>query len=46
MTAITSEIERFYRLSATWWSSIVGAEYLLRVLPRGTHQWKRFVTSP
>ena len=23
--------------------AIVGAEYLLRVLPRGTHQWRRFV---
>jgi 2-polyprenyl-6-hydroxyphenyl methylase/3-demethylubiquinone-9 3-methyltransferase len=24
--------------------AIVGAEYLLRWLPRGTHQWGRFVT--
>ncbi|MCW5698100.1 MAG: bifunctional 2-polyprenyl-6-hydroxyphenol methylase/3-demethylubiquinol 3-O-methyltransferase UbiG [Bauldia sp.] len=24
--------------------AIVGAEYILRWLPRGTHQWKRFVT--
>jgi len=24
--------------------AIVGAEYLLRWLPRGTHQWDRFVT--
>jgi 2-polyprenyl-6-hydroxyphenyl methylase/3-demethylubiquinone-9 3-methyltransferase len=24
--------------------AIVGAEYLLRWLPRGTHQWERFVT--
>ncbi|WP_018936581.1 bifunctional 2-polyprenyl-6-hydroxyphenol methylase/3-demethylubiquinol 3-O-methyltransferase UbiG [Thioalkalivibrio sp. ALJ24] len=24
--------------------AIVGAEYLFRILPRGTHQWKRFVT--
>lgn len=23
--------------------AIVGAEYVLRVLPRGTHQWRRFV---
>ena len=23
--------------------AIVGAEYILRVLPRGTHQWRRFV---
>jgi 2-polyprenyl-6-hydroxyphenyl methylase/3-demethylubiquinone-9 3-methyltransferase len=24
--------------------AIVGAEYLLRWLPRGTHQWEKFVT--
>jgi 2-polyprenyl-6-hydroxyphenyl methylase/3-demethylubiquinone-9 3-methyltransferase len=24
--------------------AIVGAEYILRWLPRGTHQWDRFVT--
>lgn len=24
--------------------AIVGAEYLLNILPRGTHQWRRFVT--
>ena len=24
--------------------SIVGAEYVLRWLPRGTHQWDKFVT--
>ena len=24
-------------------SAIVGAEYVFRVLPRGTHQWRRFV---
>lgn len=23
--------------------AIVGAEYILRILPRGTHQWKKFV---
>lgn len=37
---IASTIDR------TWKSfvfAIVGAEYVLRVLPRGTHQWKRFV---
>lgn len=37
---IASTIDR------TWKSfvfAIVGAEYLLRVLPRGTHQWSRFV---
>lgn len=33
-------------IDRTWKSfvfAIVGAEYLLRVLPRGTHQWRRFV---
>ena len=33
-------------LDRTWKSylfAIVGAEYVLRVLPRGTHQWKQFV---
>ncbi len=24
--------------------AIVGAEYILRLLPRGTHQWRKFVT--
>ncbi|WP_019626112.1 bifunctional 2-polyprenyl-6-hydroxyphenol methylase/3-demethylubiquinol 3-O-methyltransferase UbiG [Thioalkalivibrio sp. ALJT] len=24
--------------------AILGAEYLFRILPRGTHQWRRFVT--
>jgi len=34
-------------LSRTWKSfafAIVGAEYILRWLPRGTHQWDNFVT--
>ena len=33
-------------IDRTWKSflfAIVGAEYLLRVLPRGTHEWQRFV---
>jgi 2-polyprenyl-6-hydroxyphenyl methylase/3-demethylubiquinone-9 3-methyltransferase len=33
-------------IDRTWKSfvfAIVGAEYVLRVLPRGTHQWARFV---
>ncbi|AMM25968.1 bifunctional 2-polyprenyl-6-hydroxyphenol methylase/3-demethylubiquinol 3-O-methyltransferase UbiG [Variovorax sp. PAMC 28711] len=33
-------------INRTWKSfllAIVGAEYVLRVLPRGTHQWQRFV---
>ena len=33
-------------IDRTWKSfvfAIVGAEYVLKVLPRGTHQWKRFV---
>ena len=34
-------------LNRTWKSfalAIVGAEYVLRWLPRGTHQWDKFVT--
>jgi len=34
-------------LNRNWKSfalAIVGAEYLLRWLPRGTHEWSRFVT--
>ena len=27
----------------SWLFAIVGAEYVFRVLPRGTHQWRRFV---
>ncbi len=33
-------------IDRTWQSfvfAIVGAEYVLRVLPRGTHQWRQFV---
>jgi 2-polyprenyl-6-hydroxyphenyl methylase/3-demethylubiquinone-9 3-methyltransferase len=33
-------------IDRTWKSfvfAIVGAEYVLRVLPRGTHQWRQFV---
>ncbi|WP_018140505.1 bifunctional 2-polyprenyl-6-hydroxyphenol methylase/3-demethylubiquinol 3-O-methyltransferase UbiG [Thioalkalivibrio sp. ALJ7] len=28
----------------SWLVAIVGAEYLFRILPRGTHQWRRFVS--
>ncbi len=28
----------------SWLFAIVGAEYVLRWLPRGTHRWRRFVT--
>ena len=28
----------------SWLVAIVGAEYVLRWLPRGTHQWRKFVT--
>ena len=28
----------------SWLFAIVGAEYVLRWLPRGTHQWRKFVT--
>src|SRR5260370_3837651 len=34
-------------INRTWKSfalAIVGAEYILRWLPRGTHQWDKFVT--
>ena len=34
-------------LNRTWKSfalAIVGAEYVLRWLPRGTHEWDKFVT--
>jgi 2-polyprenyl-6-hydroxyphenyl methylase/3-demethylubiquinone-9 3-methyltransferase len=27
----------------SWLVAIVGAEYILRWLPRGTHQWQKFV---
>lgn len=33
-------------INRTWMAfivAIIGAEYLLRILPRGTHQWRRFV---
>ena len=32
------------RTTKAWALAIVGAEYILRWLPRGTHQWDRFVT--
>ena len=32
------------RTALSWLFAIVGAEYVLRWLPRGTHQWRRFVT--
>ena len=35
-----STIDRTWRSFAL---AIVGAEYVFRVLPRGTHQWRRFV---
>lgn len=31
------------RTALSFLSAIVGAEYVLRWLPRGTHQWRRFV---
>ncbi len=30
----------------SWLVAIVGAEYVLRWLPRGTHQWSKFVKPP
>ncbi len=32
------------RTFVSWLFAIVGAEYVLRWLPRGTHRWRRFVT--
>ncbi len=32
------------RTLKSWLFAIVGAEYVLRWLPRGTHQWQRFVS--
>ncbi|MEX5746280.1 bifunctional 2-polyprenyl-6-hydroxyphenol methylase/3-demethylubiquinol 3-O-methyltransferase UbiG [Massilia sp. X63] len=37
---LASTIDRSWK---SYLFAIVGAEYLLRVLPRGTHQWRRFV---
>jgi len=37
---IASTIDRSWK---SYFFAIVGAEYLLRVLPRGTHQWSMFV---
>ncbi len=35
-------ISTINRTLASWVAAIVGAEYILRWLPRGTHQWRRF----
>jgi 2-polyprenyl-6-hydroxyphenyl methylase/3-demethylubiquinone-9 3-methyltransferase len=32
------------RTFLAWWVTILGAEYILRWLPRGTHQWRKFPT--
>ena len=32
------------RTLKAWLFAIVGAEYVLGWLPRGTHQWRKFVT--
>jgi len=37
---VASTIDRTWQ---SWLVAIVGAEYLFRVLPVGTHQWRRFV---
>ena len=37
---VASTIDRTAR---SWLLAIVGAEYVFRVLPRGTHQWRQFV---
>lgn len=40
--AVFSTINRNFK---SWALAIVGAEYVLGWLPRGTHQWDRFVTT-
>ncbi|MBQ4875388.1 MAG: bifunctional 2-polyprenyl-6-hydroxyphenol methylase/3-demethylubiquinol 3-O-methyltransferase UbiG [Rickettsiaceae bacterium H1] len=37
-------ISTINRTVKSYLQAIIGAEYLLRWLPRGTHQWKKFVT--
>ena len=32
------------RTVVSWIVAIIGAEYILRWLPKGTHQWRKFVT--
>ncbi|GLC40181.1 Hexaprenyldihydroxybenzoate methyltransferase, mitochondrial [Pleodorina starrii] len=32
------------RTPASWGVAIVGAEYVTGVVPRGTHQWRKFIT--
>ncbi len=32
------------RTQRSWLTAILGAEYVLRLLPAGTHDWRRFVT--
>ena len=32
------------RTRRSWLTAILGAEYVLRMLPAGTHDWRRFVT--
>ncbi|GHA37767.1 ubiquinone biosynthesis O-methyltransferase [Devosia pacifica] len=32
------------RTARAWALAIIGAEYVLRWLPRGTHEWKKFLT--
>ena len=32
------------RTAAAWLFAILGAEYILRWLPKGTHRWRKFVT--
>ena len=31
------------RTQASFWGAIVGAEYVLRLVPPGTHEWAKFV---
>ena len=37
-------ISTINRTAASYAVAIVGAEYLAQVVPRGTHDWSRFIT--
>ena len=37
-------ISTLNRTNRAWLTAKIGAEYVLRMLPAGTHDWKRFVT--
>ena len=43
MTGVQTCALPIYRTAKAWALAIAGAEYLLGWLPRGTHDWKKFV---